>query len=229
MKPVLTHPWNLSQEEALALQQNLASKVIMEDECKDIRLVAGVDVAYDEKNDTLFAAVVVMDLNTLDLIETVIAQDEVHFPYIPGLFSFRELPSIAKALGQLNTTPDVIVCDGQGFAHPRRFGLACHLGVLFNIPTVGCGKTRLLGEAAEPGIKRGDYTPLIDHDQVIGYLLRTQDHTKPVYISIGHLISLPTARELILKLCPAYRLPQTTRLADQAVRKALAEFHFRSL
>ncbi len=225
MEPVLTHSWNLSKEEALSLQQTLASKVITEDKLNNINLVAGVDVAYDEKSDSLFAAVVVMDLNSLDIIETVITQDIVSFPYTPGLFSFRELPPITKALKQLNTSPDLIVCDGQGIAHPRRFGLACHLGVLFNVPTVGCGKSRLIGDAIQPGKERGDYSPLIDSDEVIGCILRTQNNIKPVYVSIGHRISLSTARKLILDLCPHYRLPQTTRLADQKVRKALAEFH----
>lgn len=190
----------------------------------NIKYVAGVDVAYDEKIDKQIAAVVVLDPSTLEVFETSIAEDVTLFPYIPGLFSFRELPSIAKALSNLKTRPDLIVCDGQGIAHPRRFGLASHLGVLFDVPTIGCGKTRLLGHAEEPGIKRGDYSPLIDNGEIIGNSLRTQDNVKPVYVSIGHRISLQTACDWILKLSSKYRLPETTRHADHAVKMALAKY-----
>ena len=190
----------------------------------NIKYVAGVDVAYDEKIDKQIAAVVVLDPSTLEVLETSIAEDVTHFPYIPGLFSFRELPSIAKALENLKIRPDLIVCDGQCIARPRRFGLASHLGVLFDVPTIGCGKTRLLGHAEEPGIKRGDYSPLIDNGEIIGNSLRTQDNVKPVYVSIGHRISLQTACDWILKLSPKYRLPETTRHADHAVKMALAKY-----
>jgi len=191
----------------------------------NIKYVAGVDVAYDEKIDKQIAAVVVLDPSTLEVLETSIAEDVTHFPYIPGLFSFRELPSIAKALENLKIRPDLIVCDGQCIARPRRFGLASHLGVLFDVPTIGCGKTRLLGHAEEPGIKRGDYSPLIDNGEIIGNSLRTQDNVKPVYVSIGHRISLQTACDWILKLSPKYRLPETTRHADHAVKMALAKYN----
>ncbi|HEX9058843.1 MAG TPA: deoxyribonuclease V, partial [Clostridia bacterium] len=217
--------WNLSESEALELQQTLAKKVIKDDTLSSVKLVAGVDVAYDDKSQKLFAAVVVLNADSLDIVDTSIAEDNSQFPYIPGLFSFRELPSVIKALKQLKATPDLIVCDGQGTAHPRRFGLACHLGVLFDIPTIGCGKTRFIGTHEEPGIKRGDYAPLLDNEEIIGNALRTQDNIKPVYVSIGHKICLQTACEWVLKLSKHYRLPETTRQADQAVRRALVNYH----
>ncbi len=218
MKPVINHPWNLTEVEALTLQQDLAAKVVKADQFQQINFIAGVDVAYAKESDKLIAAVVILDANTLDVIETTTAEDISRFPYIPGLFSFRELPSLIKAFAKLQHKPDLVVCDGQGYAHPRRFGLACHLGVIFDIPTVGCGKTRLLGEFEVPDTERGAIAPLIDNTEVIGNVLRTQTGINPIYASIGHRVSLTTATEWVLKLSPKYRLPETTRQADQAVR-----------
>lgn len=223
MEPVIHHPWPRNEIEAIQLQHQLASRVISADPTHAISLVAGVDVAYDPHSEKTVAAVVVLEAKTLQLVAITTAVDTASFPYIPGLFSFRELPVIVKAIQQLNISPDIIVCDGQGIAHPRRFGLACHLGVLFDIPAIGCGKTRLTGEAVEPGNERGSHTPLIDGDEIIGSVLRTQTGIKPVYVSIGHRISLATARDWILTLSPRYRLPETTRQADQAVRRAMAQ------
>ncbi len=222
MKPVTLHPWNLSEEEAILLQRHLAKQVVQEDLHQPIRYVAGVDVAYDSNEDHHFAAVVVLDAHSLEVVETALANVKVSFPYRPGLFSFRELPPIIDALAKLQKKPDLIVCDGQGIAHPRRFGLASHLGILFDLPTIGCGKTRLIGEAAVPGEKRGDSTPLMDNGERIGSVLRTQNRVKPVYVSVGHRITLQTACHWILHLAPQYRLPETTRQADQLVRRALA-------
>lgn len=220
MKPIVSHPWKLSQAEAVELQKSLASVVQKEDRFQEpIRYVAGVDVAYSETIDQLVAAAVVLDADTLDCVESVVIRDSVQFPYIPGLFSFRELPPIAKALELLKHAPQLIVCDGQGLAHPRRFGLANHLGVLFDCPTIGCGKTRLIGEYAEPASPRGSTSPLMDGDEVVGRVVRTQTGIKPLFLSVGHRISLDTACEWILKLAPTYRQPETTRQADQLVRK----------
>ncbi len=223
MQLVISHPWNIPEDEALKLQKKLASEVVKVDSFDEIGAIAGVDVAYEKDGDKLFAAVVVLDAQSLQIIETATAADVAQFPYIPGLFSFRELPPICQALSRLKTVPDLIVCDGQGIAHPRRFGLASHLGVLFNIPTIGCGKTRLIGEATEPVNNRGGFAPLVDHDEVVGRVLRTQTGVKPVYISIGHRISIETACDWILKLSPRYRLPETTRYADQQVRQLLKD------
>lgn len=221
MKPVIDHSWDLSEEEAFILQRELALKVIRKDRVSDIKLVAGVDVAYQKNSNRLIAAVVVLNADNLGVVETAIAEDVERFPYIPGLFSFRELPPLIKAFAKLQYTPDIVVCDGQGLAHPRRFGLACHLGVIFDVPTIGCGKTRLLGEHQELDTTRGAIAPLVDHDEVIGNVLRTQTAINPVYVSIGHRITLSTACDCVLKLAPNYRLPETTRQADHLVKMEL--------
>jgi deoxyribonuclease V len=218
---IMTHAWQLSEEQAALLQHRLAGLVSHEDQLGQIKRVAGVDVAYDQHSDQLVAAVVVLDAETLEVVEQSSATNVAQFPYISGLFSFRELPPIIEALKKLQVTPDLIVCDGQGIAHPRRFGLACHLGVIFDIATIGCGKTRLIGEHAEPEKIRGAVAYLVDQGEVIGGVLRTQTNTKPIYVSVGHRISLATACDWILKLSPTYRLPETTRQADQMVKKQL--------
>jgi deoxyribonuclease V len=221
MKQAITHPWALSETEAIALQRQLAQRVERSDRLNRIATVAGVDVAYDQHSNKLIAAVVVLNASTFEIVASATAVDEEQFPYIPGLFSFRELPSIAKALEKLDLTPDLIICDGQGIAHPRRFGLACHLGVLFDIPTIGCGKTLLLGTAEPAEKKRGVSVPLLDNDEVIGAALCTQDEIKPVYVSIGHRVSLETACAWVLKASTKYRLPETTRTSDHAVKLAM--------
>lgn len=174
MLPVIEHAWDISEAEALKLQQKLAAKVVKKDLFDNIQLVAGVDVAYAKESDKLVAAVVVLNADTLEVIETAIAEDNARFPYIPGLFSFRELPPLIKAFSKLKNTPDLVVCDGQGYAHPRRFGLACHLGVVFDLPTIGCGKTRLLGKHKESDAERGAVASLSNSGEVIGNVLRTQ-------------------------------------------------------
>lgn len=221
MKPILQHPWQLSEEDALKTQQQLASQVVQQDHFDSIDLVAGVDVAYSQQTDKLVAAVVLLNAQTLDIVESVCTEGVAQFPYIPGLFSFRELPPLIDAFAQLKNKPDLIVCDGQGYAHPRRFGIACHVGVLYDIPTIGCGKTRLIGEYKDPDIDRGSAADLSDKGEVIGKVLRTQSNVKPIYVSIGHRISLASACQWVLKLSPKYRLPETTRQADQAVRRAI--------
>lgn len=224
MQPVLSHPWPTNEADAIALQTAWAPKVVREDFLGEVRMVAGVDVAYEEGGERVYAAVAALDVATLDVVESAIAVSVARFPYVPGLFSFRELPPLLDALGQLQSVPDLIVCDGQGLAHPRRFGLACHLGVLLDVPTIGCGKTPLIAPGTtlpDPvDTRRGATTALIDGGEIVGCALRTQDNVKPLYVSIGHRISLPTACEWILKLSPKFRLPETTRMADQLVRRA---------
>lgn len=222
MRQAYSHPWPTDEPGAIALQKQLAELVVREDRIGPVRAVAGVDVAYDKHSNKLVAAVVVLDYETLKVVAQASAQDVEKFPYVPGLFSFRELPAIALALEQLDVTPDLIVCDGQGIAHPRRFGLACHLGILFDIPTIGCGKTRLLGEEDELERKRGKTAPLRDGEEVIGSVVCTQDGIKPLYVSVGHRVSLSTASTMIVHLARDYRLPETTRQADQLVKKIMA-------
>ncbi|NRD76984.1 deoxyribonuclease V [Bacillus sp. BRMEA1] len=224
MNTQLQHQWNLNKMEAIELQRNLAQKVITEDRLDPILHVAGIDVAYSKNTDTVIAGIVILEFDSLKVVESVVFEDTVRFPYIPGLFSFRELPPIIKAFEKINTIPQLIVCDGQGIAHPRRFGLACHLGILYDIPTIGCGKTKLIGNFTEPDSYRGASSPLVDKHEIIGNVLRTQKNINPIFVSIGHRISLTTSCELILKLSPNFRLPETTRQADQLVKKTMS-FH----
>lgn len=212
-----------SEAEAIKLQHELALLIECENRFGDISLIAGVDVAYLKNSDDLIAAVVVLDASTLEVVEQVVVEDKAAFPYIPGLFSFRELPSLLKAFAKLENTPDLVICDGQGIAHPRRFGLACHLGLVLDVPAIGCGKSRLLGEFEEVADERGARSLLVDEGDVIGHVLKTQRNIKPVYISVGHRIDIDTASEWVLKLSPKYRLPETTRLSDQLVKRYAKE------
>jgi len=220
LEPILSHPWCLSVGEAETLQARFAGLVEKSDRLPStIGRVAGADVAYEAGGDRLFAAVVTQDLETLATLETGTHEDLACFPYTPGLFSFREIPPLARALAKLAYAPDLLICDSQGLAHPRRFGLACHLGVLFDIPTIGCAKSCLIGQYESPGDRRGDYSLLEHEGETIGAVLRTRDRTKPVFVSIGHRISLPTACTLILRLCPRYRQPEPIRQANQLANR----------
>ncbi|MEV6633950.1 endonuclease V [Actinoplanes sp. NPDC051470] len=210
--------WPSTPSEAFAIQDELRPQLLDGPVPITPSTFAGVDVAYGE--DRLAAAVVVLEAD-LSVRETAVVIGEPAFPYVPGLFAFRELPAVLDAFSQLKDQPEVVVCDGQGRAHPRRFGLACHLGVLLDLPTLGVGKTRLVGEADEPGERRGDRSALIDRGDEVGALLRTQDRVKPVYVSAGHRMDLDTACALTLRLTSRYRLPETTRAADHACRAAL--------
>lgn len=225
MQPSFFQNWGLSPDDAEKLQLDLATRVVREDQLPSaVRLVAGADVAYEKNGDRLFAAVVILDAITLDIVETAGASGVVAFPYVPGLFSFRELPPLCEALQRLNSSPDLIICDAQGVAHPRRFGLASHLGVLFDVPTIGCGKTCLLGSYSPPGANRGNSTPLVDRNEVVGCVLRTQTNIKPLFVSIGHRVSLDTAKAWILRLSPQYRQPEPIRQANRLANTSRASF-----
>ena len=215
-KPRLSHRWCLSVDEAKSLQARLAGLVETSDRLPaTIRRVAGVDVAYESRGNRLYAAIVILDFETLSILETTTHEDSTCFPYIPGLFSFREIPALVRALTKLTRAPDLLICDGQGLAHPRRFGLACHLGVLFDIPTIGCAKSCLVGHYDSPLDRRGNYSLLVHESETVGAVLRTQDRTKPVFLSIGHRVSLATACAMILHLTPSYRLPEPIRQANR--------------
>ena len=209
------HAWDLSPGEARALQETLRHKVVKNDVVGSVNFVAGVDVGFEDGGNTVRAAVVLLRFPDLRVQEEIVARAPNQFPYIPGLLSFRELPGVIKALQQLHTDPDLILCDGQGYAHPRRFGLACHLGLLTDTPTIGIGKSRLIGTYTEPGPQKGDWSPLVDADEVIGAVLRTRSQVKPVFVSVGHRISLNTAIRYALACTTRFKLPQTTRLADR--------------
>ena len=215
MQPAMSHPWDLSTDEARELQSQLAEKVIARTtfDPDDVQTVAGVDVGF--QGDMARAAVVVLALPGLRPVDYAVAQVPVTFPYVPGLLTFREGPSVIKALQELDTWPDLLIFDGQGLAHPRRIGLASHMGVILDQPSIGCAKSRLMGEHGEPGNEVGDWTPLRDGEDVIGAVLRTRAGVKPVFVSIGHRVDLETAIDLVLECTGRYRLPETTRYAHR--------------
>lgn len=211
--------WPRTVDEAVALQERLRTQVITTS-APDLRIdtVAGLDVGY-RSNDTVAGVCVVFDAKTLVVLDEVVVEDTTDFPYIAGLFAFREMPVLLRALDQVTVTPDLLVADGQGLAHPRRFGLACHLGVHTGIPSIGVAKNAM-GEFDQPGHARGSMSDLVLDGEVVGRALRTQDGVKPVFVSVGHKIDLDRACAEVLRLAPRYRLPETTRRADTLTRQA---------
>lgn len=211
------HAWNVSESEAIQIQIRLASLAVRHDEIGAIHRIGGVDVAYDDSNSRLFAAVVILDAATGMTVEIGKAVGEVEFPYIPGLFAFRELPLLLAAISTLTIEPDLVICDGQGIAHPRRCGLATHLGLLTGLPTIGCGKSRHIGEFGRLENRRGATTELCDGNEVIGKVVRTQDGVRPLFVSTGHRVSLKTAVDWILKLSSKFRQPEPIRRTNEVV------------
>jgi deoxyribonuclease V len=210
------HDWNLSPQQAIEIQKQLRYEVETQDRFDSpVKTVAGIDLGYDVKNDTSRAVVVVLSFPELELLESSEARLPIQFPYVPGLLSFRETPVAIKALEALKIKPDVILCDGQGLAHPRRFGIACHIGILADVPTIGVAKSLLVGKFENLGEERGSIVPLIHKNEQVGVALRTKNKVQPLFVSIGHRVSLETATDLVLQCAPKYRLPETTRLADK--------------
>jgi deoxyribonuclease V len=209
------HSWPQTIEEAIAIQEQLRSEVITDNQLSTVRYVGGVDVGYDDLDTMSQAAVTVLSFPDLQLQQQAVVRRPTAFPYVPGFLSFREVPAVLDALENISPMPDLILCDGQGIAHPRRFGLACHLGVLTSIATIGVAKTRFIGEHSEVGFDRGSWQPLLHEGEIVGAALRTQTGVKPIYVSIGHKVSLTEAIEYTLRCAPKYRLPETTRSADQ--------------
>jgi len=213
MRIVSLHRWDVSPSEAMEIQQQLRSKVSTERSVGQVNTVAGIDVSF--KGDVARAAVVVLSYPELTPLDYSLAELPVEFPYIPGLLAFREAPAVLAALEKLKTEPDLFIFDAQGLAHPRRMGLATHLGVVIDRPSIGCAKSRLCGSHHEPGPERGSYTYLYDGEEIIGAVVRTQTGVSPLYVSIGHRVDLPTAIEYVLSCCTKYRLPETTRYAHR--------------
>ncbi|ABA20443.1 Endonuclease V [Trichormus variabilis ATCC 29413] len=210
------HPWPLTVEEAITIQEELRHQVITQDQfTQPVQYVAGVDMGFEADGTISRAAVAVLSFPDLQVVETSLAYRPTSFPYIPGFLSFREIPAVLDALEKIQTKPDIILCDGQGIAHPRRLGIASHLGVLLNIPTIGVAKSLLIGRHEELADTKGSWQPLIHRGEIIGAVLRTRVGVKPVYVSSGHKISLPTAIDYVLRCTPKYRLPETTRVADK--------------
>jgi len=211
----IRHPWNVDSREAIKIQRRLAPKVVTVDQIAQVRLVAGVDVGFERRNTVTRAAVVALTFPDLAVYEQSIARRPTSFPYIPGLLSFREVPAILDALAQLNCAPDLLLCDGQGLAHPRRFGIACHIGLVTGTASIGVAKTRLVGDYSEPGNEKGSWSPLVQGGQTIGAVLRTRSNTRPLFVSVGTGVSLATAIRYVLACTTRYRLPETTRLAHR--------------
>jgi deoxyribonuclease V len=206
--------WPTTVQEAVQVQQQLRDQVICKDDFAEIKSVAGVDVGFEAGGTITRAAIAVLSWPDLQRLESAIARQPTCFPYIPGFLSFREVPAVLEALNQLKNLPDLLLCDGQGLAHPRRLGIACHLGLLVNIPSIGVAKSRLIGHHAELSQDRGAWQPLIDKEEVVGAVLRTRAQTNSLYISLGHRISLETAIAYVMGCTTRYRLPETTRWAD---------------
>ena len=214
------HPWNLTPTEAVALQRQLAARIDIKKPLGRCELIAGADVSYNRFSPICYAAVVVLRMSDFSVVESQHVVARSKFPYIPGLLSFREIPLVLQAMAQLKHQPDVVMCDGQGFAHPRRLGLASHLGLWLGIPTIGCAKSRLVGTHREPGKKRGAFTALRDGGEIIGSVLRTKVNVKPLYVSPGHRIDFGGVVRLVLACCKGYRLPEPTRQAHLLVNEA---------
>ena len=216
MKITPLHDWNLSAQAAIELQKQFAYEVVREDDFTEpIKTVAGIDLGYDAKTDRCRAVVVVLKFPELELVASAEAILPIQFPYVPGLLSFRETPAAIKALEKLENVPGLIMCDGQGIAHPRRFGIACHIGLITNIPAIGAAKSLLVGKYGTLGEMRGSTASLTHYGEEIGTALRTKNNVQPIYVSVGYKISLATATDFVLRCATKYRLPETTRLADK--------------
>ncbi len=215
MKQGEIHRWGVSPREAIAIQQRLRELVRLEDCFDEVKRVAGVDVGFEQGNTVTRAAVAVLEFPGLELVDQSIVRQPTRFPYVPGLLSFREAPAVLEALRQLRESPDLLLVDGQGIAHPRRFGIACHLGVLSGIPSIGVAKSRLVGHHEEVPDERGRWVPLEDKGEIIGAVLRSRKGVRPLYVSPGHCVTLATAIEYVMACVTRYRLPETTRWAHR--------------
>lgn len=215
------HDWNVDYTGAARIQEDLAGRVILRDRSLPdrISLVAGADVSYSRGDNVMYAAVVVLDFASMETVEESSRAVTVDFPYIPGLLSFREGPALLEAFEAIRTEPEVVLFDGQGIAHPRGLGLASHMGLLLDLPAIGCAKTRLVGEHADVGGDRGDSSPLEHQGKRVGAVLRTKNRVNPLFVSQGHNISLESALEIVLSCCRGYRLPEPTRQAHLAVNR----------
>lgn len=226
MRPRYSHPWDLSPREAIALQKRLARRVKLKNgiRYRDIRTIAGADVAYSKATDYCFGAVVVLNFPELSILEEATHACKAPYPYVPGLLSFREGPVLLQAFARIRTIPDLLVFDGQGIAHPRRMGLATHLGIIFDRPSIGCAKSRLWGHYAEPRRRAGSWVALRDdRNRTMGCILRTRHGCRPVFLSPGYKVTLPLARKIILHTVTQYRIPEVIRLPHLLANKLRRE------
>ena len=218
MKPPL-HSWDLTPREAVALQQELRTRVRVEPLTHEVKTIAGADVSFNKFSETIYTGIVVLRLSDLQIVDSVGIRSTAKFPYVPGLLSFREAPSLLEAWEQLQTKPDVLMLDGQGLAHPRRLGIACHVGLWLDWPTLGCAKSILVGRHGELQPEAGSFMPLVDRGEQVGVALRTKNKVAPVYVSVGHRLDLPTAISLVLRSTTKYRQPEPTRQAHLLVNR----------
>ncbi len=218
--PRALYTWRLTPRQAMVFQKQMARRVSSDKPAGEIRFIAGLDAAFSSDGERCISGVVLWDMREQKVLEQHTAARKLTFPYIPGLLSFRESPALIAALRKLKHTPDALLCDGHGLAHPRRFGIACHLGVICSLPSIGCAKSVLIGTSGELPAERGARVPLTDQGQVIGTVLRTQTGIRPVYVSIGHKMDLRMAERIVLTCATQYRLPEPTRLADILVAAA---------
>ncbi len=230
MSPDKNHPWDLTPAEAIHLQEAIRNQIVLRWDNHPIRLIGGADVSYVRRWNTAFAVIKIFKVHqddeghcSLEEIETETAEQEIQYPYIPGLLTFREGPALETVWNHLNYKPDLLIFDGAGIAHPRQCGLAAHLGWRWNVPAFGCAKSRLFGTADEVGIKKGAATPLMYKKTQIGYVVRTRSRVKPMYVSPGYLTTLDTARDWTLKTVTRYKLPEPTRLADLETKRLVRE------
>ncbi len=218
MKTKLRTRWNLTPREAMRLQEKLRECVERDNRFQTIRYVAGADLAFDPQTNFAFAGVIVYQFPQLQEVERRMARRKLRFPYVPGLLSFRESPVLLAAFERVRTEVDLILIDGHGIAHPRRFGIACHLGLLLDKPTIGCAKSILVGEAADLPAPAGSTTPLVDKGETVGMVLRTRDNVQPIYVTTGHCVSLESAVSIVRQCLDGFRIPKPTREADHFVR-----------
>ena len=211
------HPWDVTPKAAIGIQKDLRSRIQLDDSFKTIRVIAGADVAFDKSKNQGYGGVIAYSFPELEEIERQGVIRGITFPYVPGLLAFREAPILLEAFASLETEPDVILFDGQGIAHFRRMGIATHMGIVLNKPTIGCAKSRLIGRYEEPGEDVGSYSPLIDGEETVGVVLRTRKRVRPIFVSPGTEISLETCIEVVLQCVDGYRIPNPTREADRYV------------
>jgi deoxyribonuclease V len=216
------HPWDLTPTEAIAVQRELAGKVESRTPLTTCELVAGADISYERFSNVFYAGVVVVRVDDGSVVEKRSAVRKHPFPYIPGLLSFRESPALLDAFAQVQAEPDAVMLDGQGYAHPRRFGLACHIGLCLDRPCIGCAKSVLVGTYREPRARAGSLSPLMDRDEIVGQAVRTKTGVKPVYVTVGHRIDLASAVRVVLQTCRGYRIPEPTRQAHLFVNQLRA-------
>ena len=217
------HSWDITPGEAVEVQQRLRNMVRLQPLARPAGTIAGADISFNKYSETVYAGIVVLSLPDLRIIESAGVRSVARFPYVPGLLSFREAPSLLEAWEKLKTKPDVLMLDGQGIAHPRRFGIACHVGVSLDWPTIGCAKSILVGRYGELGIEAGSRAPLVDKGEQVGVALRTKNKVSPVYVSPGHLIDLDSAVDLVLRSTTKYRVPEPTRQAHLLVNRLRVE------